>query len=143
MSKFCIFNNKKLCNECGECDTCEINPNKKCTSCGKCLQMEGYDIKAIKIDEISEETEEINEEVSEPPVYTEDYIGDEMSENQLGANEYDDYYQENLCVDKYEENNDSWELIGDVDGLEDVLEDENTSELTTELFPGLITLSKR
>jgi len=65
MSKDCIFNNKKICNDCGECDVCELNSNKKCNNCGKCLELEGYDVKAIKIDEVFEDevTEKLEENI--------------------------------------------------------------------------------
>ena len=64
MSKNCIFNDKKICNNCGECEVCELNSNKKCNNCGKCLELEGYDVKAIKIDEVFE-AEELEEELED------------------------------------------------------------------------------
>ena len=64
MSKKCIFNARKICDNCGECEVCELNSNKKCNNCGKCLELEGYDVKAIKIDEVFE-AEELEEELED------------------------------------------------------------------------------
>lgn len=36
-----------------------------------------------------------------------------------------------------------WELIGDVEGLSDLLEEENLDEYFVEEFPGLYTLKKK
>jgi hypothetical protein len=59
--KRCIFSASKLCSNCGECDKCDLNPHKKCNNCGKCLELEGYDVKAISIDEIFENDSDIKE----------------------------------------------------------------------------------
>jgi len=56
--KYCIFDEKKVCNDCGECNICEYNRDKICDNCGKCLEIEGYDVKAVKIDEVFEKTKE-------------------------------------------------------------------------------------
>lgn len=58
MNKTCIFNEKKLCDECGDCMRCDLDSSKLCNNCGKCLEMEGYDLKAIKIDDIIDDTDE-------------------------------------------------------------------------------------
>jgi hypothetical protein len=156
MSKNCIFNIKKICDSCGECEICELNSNKKCNNCGKCLELEGYDIKAIKIDEVFEheeieETEEIEEaedtfldsdETLESEVEDTDKI-DEISK----LTDYDSFLAEEellkLNKDEYiPENNERWEYIDDVDGVTELLEDDN-SELLQEEFPGLIILKNR
>jgi len=56
--KYCIFDEKKVCNDCGECNVCEYNRDKICDKCGKCLEIEGYDVKAVKIDEVFEKNKE-------------------------------------------------------------------------------------
>ena len=50
----CVLYNR-LCNGCGECDVCDINPNKLCDNCGKCLDIK--DDAVIKIDKIIIEEE--------------------------------------------------------------------------------------
>lgn len=40
----------RICNGCGECEICDIDPNKICDNCGKCLDIK--DDAVIKIDKI-------------------------------------------------------------------------------------------
>lgn len=49
--KYCILDESKHCNDCGECDVCDLNSNKKCDNCGQCIAFED-DYVSIKIDEI-------------------------------------------------------------------------------------------
>lgn len=117
MSKICIFSDKKLCNDCGECDVCDLNRNKKCNNCGECLENPGYDSTAIKIDEIVDE--DIIEEDTE---VTTDTLDDSTDE---------DFNDEKL------------ELIDDIDGLSEMLNDEKLlGKMAVEEFPGLIRIKK-
>ena len=51
MAKKCILDDKKICDECGECDFCDLNPFKRCDNCGKCIDSpEEY--REIKIDDV-------------------------------------------------------------------------------------------
>ena len=43
---------KKLCNNCGACDLCDLDATKYCDNCGKCLKMSDEDFYTIEIDEI-------------------------------------------------------------------------------------------
>jgi len=154
MSKYCIFNNKKICNDCGECDICELNSNKKCNNCGKCLELEGYDVKAIKIDEVFEDsvTEKLEENIyNSSEIDANDAVKDntENKNDELAKIEdYDSFLAEEklskLNKDKYiPENNEVWEFIDDIDGAKELLEDEeDNSEFLQEEFPGLIRLKK-
>lgn len=36
--KKCVLYDGKICNDCGECNRCDLDPNKICDNCGKCLQ---------------------------------------------------------------------------------------------------------
>lgn len=153
MTKNCIFNNKKICNSCGECEVCELNSNKKCNNCGKCLEMEGYDVKAIKIDEVFEdnEIEEVEEVLydSSEINLSEEVDNDENEDDELPKLEdYDSVVasDEFLKLHKDEfipENNEVWEFIDDIDGAKELLENEDdNSGLLQEEFPGLIRLKK-
>ena len=51
MTKYCVFDEDKICNDCGECSVCDLDPNKICDNCMKCLNT-GADYSAIEIDEI-------------------------------------------------------------------------------------------
>jgi len=162
MSKICIFSEIKICDNCGECEVCELNSNKKCNNCGKCLELEGYDVKAIKIDEVFE-AEEVVEEL-EDDFYDKDEIGSEEEQDnnenvieiieQLKPEElikFEDYnsqladkeYSKLNKEDFIPENDEIWEYIDDVEGVKELLENEaDNSELLHEEFPGLITLKK-
>jgi len=158
MAKNCIFNDRKTCNDCGECEVCELDSNKKCNNCGKCLELEGYDVKAIKIDEVFEAEEleeeleddfydkqtinlsETEENISETQeIESEELIEIEEFDLSLAEKEYD-----NIDNDDYiPENNEVWEYIDDIEGAKELLEDEeDNSELLFEEFPGLIRLKK-
>ena len=49
--KMCILEDGKLCNDCGQCNTCDLDPNKICDNCMKCIHS-GAEYNAIEIDEI-------------------------------------------------------------------------------------------
>lgn len=153
MSENCIFNNKKICNNCGECEVCELNSNKKCNNCGKCLEMEGYDVKAIKIDEVFEDNEiegveenfydkdEINllEEVDNNENEIDELPKPEDYDSVLASDEFSKLHKDDFIP----ENNEVWEFIDDIDGAKELLENEDdNSELLQEEFPGLIRLKK-
>lgn len=151
----CVFNNKKSCTDCGECEKCDLNPNKKCNNCGKCLEMQGYDMKAIKIDEIIEDDleEKDHELQSENNKEPEDFS---VSEDDINETE-EDFEQKELLYDEYMDDyessaekqdedvwNDNIEYIDDIDGLSELMEDEDKlKELTCEDFPGFIRFKRR
>jgi len=154
MSKNCIFNNKKICNDCGDCEVCELNSNKKCDNCGKCLELEGFDVKAIKIDEVFEDagTGKLDDDIYNMDKIDDSAIEEENLNNKDEvASEIETYEaflaeeeKEKLNKDKYiPENNEVWEFIDDIDGAKELLEDEeDNSEFLQEEFPGLIRLKK-
>lgn len=157
MSKNCIFNINKICDNCGECEICELDHNKKCDNCGKCLELEGYDVKAIKIDEVFEheeivdvEVEDIVDvEVDEIEVVEDKLIDNDEIDELPKISDYDAFLAEEEILkqnkDEYiPENNETWEYIDDIDGVSELLEsDEDNSELLKEKFPGLIILNDR
>lgn len=153
MSKNCIFNNNRICNNCGECEICELNSNKKCNNCGKCLELEGYDVKAIKIDEVFEDEmlEELEDnfydkneiDLSEEEDNTQNEIDElpivEECDSFLEEEEYSKLNKEDFIP----ENNEVWEYIDDIEGAKELLEnEEDNSDLLHEEFPGLIRLKK-
>lgn len=118
---YCIFEETKSCNDCGKCDICDLNPNKICNNCGKCLEKDGFDMRSITIDGIAQEEEDITD--FDMPDSTEDsFVGDDE----------DIVDTENI------------ELIDDIEGLRELLEDEEkASQYISEEYPGLIRLRKR
>ena len=49
--KKCVLDENKICDDCGECNYCDLNPFKICDNCGKCIGM-NEEYREIKIDEI-------------------------------------------------------------------------------------------
>ena len=100
MNKICIFNDKKQCDDCNECNICDLDRTKICNDCGKCLELEGHDLKEVKIDEViedGEELEDINQEINLPGETT-DFLEEESD-------------QEN------------WDLIDDIEGLPELIDE--------------------
>ena len=161
MSKICIFNEKRVCSNCGECEICEINSSKKCNNCGECLELEGYDVKAIKIDEVFEDKliDEIEDNIIDKNKIdifeAEDIAEDESQDEDQDTNEEVsnlEEYELLLSEDEFlkldgdgfiPENNEVWEYIDDIDGARELLDEEgDNSGLLHEEFPGLIRLKR-
>ena len=49
--RMCVLDEDKFCDECGECDRCDLDPNKICDNCMKCVNT-GADYAEIKIDKV-------------------------------------------------------------------------------------------
>lgn len=123
---YCIFEETKSCNDCGKCDICDLNPNKICNNCGKCLEKDGFDMRSVTIDGIAQEEEDITD--FDMPDSTED-----SEDSFVGDDDYDST-----------DNTEKIELIDDIEGLRDLLEDEEkASQYISEEYPGLIRLRKR
>ncbi|MBU3182278.1 hypothetical protein [Clostridium psychrophilum] len=152
MSKKCIFNEKKICDNCGDCEVCELNSNKKCDNCGKCLELEGYDVKAIKIDEVFENE---GPEKIEDTIYNKDKINaieskeENTNDEQSKTEDYNSFLEEEELLksskdDYIPQNNEVWEFIDDIDGVKELLdEQEDNSAVLKEEFPGLIRLKNK
>ena len=120
MEKLCILDSKKVCSDCGECYICDLNINKKCNNCGKCLELEGYDTKAIKIDEIA---------------------NNDFEEEQEIKGDRDDNNLQNTTL---EQDSNVWDLIGDIVEVKGLFEnDELDNSLCHEEYPGLIIIKKK
>ncbi|EDS77953.1 conserved protein containing Zn-finger domain [Clostridium botulinum C str. Eklund] len=129
MAKLCILETNKECNNCGECNKCDLNPNKKCNNCGKCLELEGYDTKAINIEQIFEEDDN-------------DYDKEEfkLSNEASDASNIEELAEINKDLT---ESDVKMEYIDDIDGLKELINDDtNTNSLINEVFPGFIVLGK-
>lgn len=48
--KECVLRDNKICDNCYECEMCDINPVKVCDNCCKCINFDDY--AAIKIDKV-------------------------------------------------------------------------------------------
>ena len=38
--RMCVLDEKKVCDDCGECNRCDLDPNKICDNCCRCIAME-------------------------------------------------------------------------------------------------------
>lgn len=138
--KQCIFNEKKTCTNCGECNVCEHNRDKICDNCGKCLEIEGYDVKAIKIDEVFE-----NEKEDKLEVDLENFsdFDTEEFEDDLSESEENEESQEELpYIDALDDEN-NWEFISDIDGMDELMEETDKNDILFEQSPGLFVINKK
>ncbi len=55
--KDCVLFDRK-CIDCGQCDTCDLNPLKTCDNCGRCIDND-YEYNAIKLTGIEEDSKSI------------------------------------------------------------------------------------
>ena len=127
-------------------DYCDIYENKICDNCGKCLEMEGIDVKAIKIEDIAKTVEEnkvLEEEYLNSLKSNEDADLDdeELDHNALLKKAYEKFQNEHedidLGDDEYEDAFDHIDYSEELD-----LDESNIDELTEEVFPGVRKLKK-
>ena len=56
--KMCVLYDDRICNGCGECDRCDLDPNKICDNCMKCVNGDAtYRAIAIDRSELEQEFE--------------------------------------------------------------------------------------
>lgn len=51
--KRCVLDEDQVCRECGDCESCDINPNKRCDNCMACIRS-GADYNVIEVEEVFE-----------------------------------------------------------------------------------------
>lgn len=60
--KKCVLFDDKECDNCGECDICDLDRNKKCDNCGKCIDYdESMEYAKIDIEKIILNSDEDDE----------------------------------------------------------------------------------
>jgi hypothetical protein len=92
MAKFCILDDARQSDNCGECYICIYDKSKVCNNCEKCLwgKMEGKpDISSIKIDEIIT----INEEIDDDGTHIIDFNDTEINEDDLGETIEENFWE--------------------------------------------------
>lgn len=50
ITKMCILEENKICDNCCECFVCDLDPSKTCDNCAKCLELAEYN--SIVIEDI-------------------------------------------------------------------------------------------
>lgn len=156
MKKFCIFDSKKICDNCGECDKCDLDSNKKCNNCGKCLEMQGIDTKAIKIASVIEDSKEAKEyeefikddsnfdKIDELLKKEEEEMQEESELKPLIEDEYTNSDFEIKDEDSPKDQEIDVEYIEDIDGLKEILESkENLKSVVNEQFPGFFVVNDK
>lgn len=116
-------------------DYCDIYANRICDNCGDCLEMDGIDIRAINIEEISKSVEEnkfLEDELRS--LYEEAKLEEESAE-------VEDYELQS-DMESEEEYIDAFDHIEYLDDL-DVNDDEFIEEMTEEVFPGVRRLKSK
>ena len=126
-------------------DYCDIYENKICDNCGKCLEMEGVDIRAIKIEDIAKDVKENNvlmeeyeKELESLKAAEED---DNISNDELLEKEYEKLINEGVIKSQDLEDSEYEDAFDHIDYSES-LDDEELEEITNEVFPGLRQIKK-
>ena len=133
-------------------DYCDIYENKICDNCGKCLEMDGVDVRAIKIEDIAK-TQEENEVLEEEFL---DEIKSTLSEEDLEEikaqnlnlmeiykkfKDEADISEDDYINDENTEYEDAFDHIEYLD--ESLLNEEDMDDLTEEIYPGVRKLKKK
>ncbi len=87
-NKKCILYDNKICDNCGECNMCDLDPKKVCDSCGICLDMDD-DYNTLDIDLAMEESDD-PEMLSFEELFPDEAFGGDRS----GWDDDDDYDEE-------------------------------------------------
>lgn len=134
MNKKCVFDENLDCTDCGDCEVCDLDKNKICDNCGKCLGIDGLESKSVMIDKVIDNPEEAAKFEAEGDYETND---EDASEDDTLLDDYNDDYvrkeDDDIPLDI--------ELIDDIDGLGEILDDEERrSKITDEKFPGFFVV---
>lgn len=123
-------------------DYCDIYENKICDNCGKCLEMEGVDVRAIKIEDIAKNSDENK-------ILEEEFLEDIKSN--LSHEDLEEIKDRNLNLEqiyakfKEEKNFDDWEFqdaeyedaFDHIDYDNSEVDDYDLEEATEEIYPGV------
>ena len=127
-------------------DYCDIYENKICDNCGKCLEMDGVDVRAIKIEDIAktqEENEILEEEFLEEikSTLSQEDLEEIKAQNLNLMDIYKKFKEEvNFSEDDYinDESTEYEDAFDHIEYLDNVsLNEEDIDELTEEIYPGV------
>ena len=133
-------------------DYCDIYENKICDNCGKCLEMDGVDVRAIKIEDIAktqEENEILEEEFIEEikSTLSQEDLEEIKAQNLNLMDIYKKFKEEvNFSEDDYinDESTEYEDAFDHIEYLDNVsLNEEDIDELTEEIYPGVRKLKKK
>ena len=111
--KNCILYDNKICDNCGECNMCDLDPKKVCDSCGACLDMDN-DYNTVDVDLTMEETDE-PEMLSYEELFPDEAFGGDRSydEDEDDLDDYDDDFDNSdgfYDEDDYDDEDDDKDL---------------------------------
>ena len=115
-----------------EDDYCDLYEGKICDNCGDCLELEGIDVKAIKIEDIAktiEENEFLESEMKKALELARAEDDEKSEKEALTAEEFLGESMETEYVDAFEH----IEYLDDVELFDEL----NLEEMTEEVFPGV------
>ena len=91
-NKQCILYDDKICDNCGECNMCDLDPKKVCDSCGACLDMDD-DYNTIDVDLTLEESDD-PEMLSFEELFPDEAFGGDRNWDDEDDEEYDDDFDD-------------------------------------------------
>lgn len=139
----------KIKNYDNEDDLCDLYEGKICNSCGDCLGLNNLDTRAVKVSSIIEDEdnakiiENASGELIDSVLEEDDDFEDDLD---LDMEIDDSYTNEDLEKEYVESLIDGvdMEYIDDIEGLNDILEDElKKGSYMEEVFPGFFTIKKQ
>lgn len=110
--KNCILYDNKICDNCGECNMCDLDPKKVCDSCGACLDMDD-DYKTLDVDLTLEDSDD-PEMLSFEELFPDEAFGGDRNWDDEDDEEYDDDFDDE---DNFYEDEDLDYQDEDDDGL--------------------------
>jgi hypothetical protein len=169
-NKICSIDETKLCNDCGECTRCLLDPKKECDNCGDCIKVDRLGDRKITIDNIEDafyHNANLDDITNKDDIFDHFMLYDVNDENHLNdLNDNDALIERLYSPDKMDEiekaiedfradledykadvetdeNGVEIEHIEDIDGLSDLINDEeNHDKYFIEEFPGLLKFDK-
>ena len=129
-------------------DYCDIYENKICDNCGKCLEMEGVDVRAIKIEDIAKDSTEnkvLEEEFLEDiKANLSDEDLEEIKEQNLNLEQiYAKFKEEKHLDDSVFEDDEYEDAFDHIDYSDSEIDDLDIDEITEEVYPGVRKLIKK
>lgn len=138
MRDFVINNNNSF--DCDNCTICTCENGKVCENCSKCLGIDGYETRAIKIDEVIDKDEDSNLKFDLGD-FSEFDVENEDEELEADSDYMPKDEDELPYIDAMEDGN--WEYIEDIEGMEEMMHENNSSDVLVEQFPGLYVINKK
>ncbi len=157
--KKCIFSSVKECNECGNCNICDLNSEKICDNCAKCMELQGIDTKAIGFEDI--QSEEVKAKSKKEAILDlESMLNDE--DEKVSAELWDDSLEDantepdaaitiesiEFSLEDYDPNetfdmDENVVYLDDVDGLGEIMNDPQMKDTyLNENYPGLLKFNQ-